>query len=227
MLGGAIWTRRPGAQARGLTTRAGALRRPGTSPAAGREVLIVLRARPAPTPAPADAVEGADQDPSFDGHARPVPRADRGSGDSPRGTCGRPTRYGFSIGSMSMARPNACSDQRVVPSTSRQLNADVLSASIDLKSEAPYASTGTMRRTGKPAAYNSRNGVDDLPRDVPMDDEATPVRAVRRSSRSWSRSRRSIEHGEAAKQTQSAPGRVLGPSAVYPPRSSPKRARTA
>jgi hypothetical protein len=30
------------------------------------------------------------------------------------------------------------------------LNADVLSASIDLKSEPPYASIGTIRRIGKP-----------------------------------------------------------------------------
>jgi hypothetical protein len=45
--------------------------------------------------------------------------------------------YGFSIGFRSMARPNACSDHRLVPSTSRQLKADVLSASIERKSEPP------------------------------------------------------------------------------------------
>ena len=48
-----------------------------------------------------------------------------------------PETYGFSIGLMSIARPYACSDQRRVPSTNRQLNAEVLSASIERKSLAP------------------------------------------------------------------------------------------
>ena len=52
----------------------------------------------------------------------------------------------------SIARPYACSDQRVVPSTERQLNADVLSASIERKSPPPYASIGFIRRIGKRAA---------------------------------------------------------------------------
>ena len=39
--------------------------------------------------------------------------------------------YGFSIGLMSTARPNACWDQCVVPVASRQLNAEVLSAWIE------------------------------------------------------------------------------------------------
>ena len=60
--------------------------------------------------------------------------------------------YGFSIGLRSIARPYACSDQRVVPSTYRQLKADVLSASIERKSLPPYASTATIRRIGKLAA---------------------------------------------------------------------------
>ena len=48
-----------------------------------------------------------------------------------------PVTYGFSIGLTSIARPNAWFDQRVVPSTNRQLNAEVLSASIERKSLAP------------------------------------------------------------------------------------------
>jgi hypothetical protein len=39
-----------------------------------------------------------------------------------------------------------------VPSTKRQLNADVLSASIERKSEPPYASTVTIRRIGNRSA---------------------------------------------------------------------------
>ena len=39
-----------------------------------------------------------------------------------------------------------------VPSTKRQLNAEVLSASIERKSLPPYASTGTIRLIGKPAS---------------------------------------------------------------------------
>src|SRR5262245_19352984 len=65
--------------------------------------------------------------------------------------------YGFSTGLRSIARPYECSDQRFVPSTKRQLNADVLSASIERKSLAPYASTGTIRLIGKRAANRRRS----------------------------------------------------------------------
>ncbi len=45
--------------------------------------------------------------------------------------------YGFSIGSRSIARPYACSDQCDEPVALRQLKAEVLSASIERKSEPP------------------------------------------------------------------------------------------
>ena len=48
------------------------------------------------------------------------------------------------------------SDQLLDPVARRQLNADVLSASIDAKSLPPYASTGTIRLIGKRAAYSRR-----------------------------------------------------------------------
>jgi hypothetical protein len=49
----------------------------------------------------------------------------------------RPEMYGFSSGLTSIARPYACSDHDVLPSTRRQLNADVLSAAIERSSLAP------------------------------------------------------------------------------------------
>jgi len=62
--------------------------------------------------------------------------------------------YGFSTVLMSIASPNACIDQVFGPleTAARQLNADVLSAAIDLLSSPPYAAIGTICRIGKRAA---------------------------------------------------------------------------
>ena len=125
--------------------------------AARGEVLEVLHAGPVPAPAPADRLERT--------HARRCPgtpsragtECGRRTGRSLGATSCPPLTYGFSIGLKSIARPYACSDHRLVPSTYRQLNADVLSASIDRKSLAPYVSTGTMRRIGKCAACRRRS----------------------------------------------------------------------
>jgi len=49
---------------------------------------------------------------------------------------------------MSIARPRACDESRVVPFTERQLNAEVLSASIDSESEFSKRETGCTDRSG-------------------------------------------------------------------------------
>src|SRR3954468_11665474 len=60
---------------------------------------------------------------------------------------------------MSIASPNACIDQVFGPldTAARQLNAEVLSAAIDLLSSPPYAAIGTICRIGKRAALFCRN----------------------------------------------------------------------
>src|SRR4051812_1177275 len=69
--------------------------------------------------------------------------------------------YGFSTVFTSIACPYAWADHRGGPVATalRQLNPDVLSASIDAGSLPPYASTGTIRRIGKRAAYKRSNTV--------------------------------------------------------------------
>src|SRR5947209_13165037 len=60
---------------------------------------------------------------------------------------------------MSIASPKACIDHVLGPldTAARQLNADVLSAAIDLLSSPPYAAIGTIWRIGKRAAYIMRS----------------------------------------------------------------------
>ena len=67
--------------------------------------------------------------------------------------------YGFSTGLTSIASPYACIDQRVVPPTKRQLNAEVLSAAIDASSLPRYSETGRSRRIGKRAFQSFRKTV--------------------------------------------------------------------
>src|SRR4051794_30577457 len=58
---------------------------------------------------------------------------------------------------MSMARPYECCENAVPPVMARQLNADVLSAAIDLSSLPPKSSTSLMDRMGYRCSNSALN----------------------------------------------------------------------